>query len=259
MIVEPLPSAAIGLIGVTIAAAFQLVENTPKDSIKWALSGFSNTTIWVIFAGYMFAVAFKKTGLGKRIALYLIRAFGRKTLGLGYASAMINTALGPFIPSNTARNGGVIYPILSNIPPIYGSEPRKASARRIGSYLMWTTFAADSGVSSLFLTGLAPNLLLVALAAEIAGIEITWVEWFISGLPVALIVILLVPYLAYKLYPPEIKESPEVVEFAKKELEKMGKITRQEKILAVLMLIALILWVAGEISSTVPVILHLSR
>jgi len=244
LITEPLPSAAIGFIGIVVAAVFGLVDPTPKGSIKWALSGFSNSVIWLIFAGYMFATAFRKTGLGKRIALYLIRAVGKKSLGLGYAGALIDAVLGPFIPSNTARCGGVIYPIISNIPPLYGSEPNSPTAKKIGSYLMWTTFASDSAVSSLFLTGLAPNLLVIALAAEVANINITWTEWFVSGIPV-LLALVLIPLLAYKIYPPEIKESPEAVEFAKNELVKMGKPSNKEIILAALMAFALAMWVAG--------------
>src|SRR5664279_2292609 len=42
LITEPLPGAAIGLVGVTIAAALSLVGKNPAEATKWALSGFSN-------------------------------------------------------------------------------------------------------------------------------------------------------------------------------------------------------------------------
>nr|VUD30765.1 putative tartrate:succinate antiporter [Raoultella sp. NCTC 9187] len=50
---------------------------------------------------------------------------------------MPDLLLAPFTPSNTARSGGTIYPIIANLPPLYGSKPNDPSARRIGSYLMW--------------------------------------------------------------------------------------------------------------------------
>lgn len=117
LILEPIPSAAIGIIGVTFAAVFGLVYINPSDACKWALSGFSNSTIWLIFIGFMFALAFEKTGLGKRIALLLIRVFGKKSIFLGYTITFTNFLMSPFIPTNTGRNAGVIYPIISNIPP----------------------------------------------------------------------------------------------------------------------------------------------
>jgi L-tartrate/succinate antiporter len=116
VITEPIPAAAVGLIGVIVAAVAGLVYQNPSDAIKWALGGFSNSTVWLIFAAYMFAVAYIKTGLGKRMALLFIKALGKRTLGLGYAVAFADLVLAPFTPSNTARSGGTIYPIIVNIP-----------------------------------------------------------------------------------------------------------------------------------------------
>src|ERR1035441_8215199 len=55
LITEPLPGAAIGFIGVTVAAGLLLVGKTPAEATKWALSGFSNDAVWLIFAANMFA------------------------------------------------------------------------------------------------------------------------------------------------------------------------------------------------------------
>jgi L-tartrate/succinate antiporter len=71
----------------------------------------------------MFALGYEKTGLGRRIALLLVKAMGRKTLTLGYAVAIADTLLAPFTPSNTARSGGTIYPVIRNLPALYDSKP----------------------------------------------------------------------------------------------------------------------------------------
>jgi L-tartrate/succinate antiporter len=97
--------------------------------------------IWLIFAAYMFAEGNSKTGLGRRIALLLIRWLGARTLGLGYAAALADLALAPFTPSNTARSGGTVYPIIKNVPPLYGSLPGE-TARKMGSYLLYTALAS---------------------------------------------------------------------------------------------------------------------
>ena len=83
LILGPVPPAAVGLTGVFLAAVLGMVASGPGDSVRWALSGFSNTTVWLIFGAFMFAMGYEKTGLGRRIGLLLVRTLGRRTLGLG--------------------------------------------------------------------------------------------------------------------------------------------------------------------------------
>ena len=213
LILEPIPSAAIGFIGIALVAALGLVAPKPGDSIKWALSGFSNATVWLIFGAFMLALGYEKTGLGKRVALVLVKALGRKTLGLGYAVTFSDLILAPFTPSNTARSAGIIYPVIRNIPILYGSLPGE-TARKIGAYVLWTAFAATCVNSSMFVTALAPNLLALELVNKTSQIRVEWVEWLYGFLPVGITLILILPYLIYKIYPPEIKSSDEVPAWA---------------------------------------------
>jgi L-tartrate/succinate antiporter len=244
LILEPIPAAAIGFIGVALAGMLGLVAVKPGDSIRWALSGFSNTTVWLIFAAFMFAMGYEKTGLGKRLALLLVKGLGKKTLGLGYAIAFADLIIAPFTPSNTARSGGTIFPVIRNLPALYGSAPGE-TARKIGSYLMWTALAITCITSSMFITALAPNLLALELVAKTSKITISWTEWMVGFLPVGVLLILLVPYLIYKIYPPEIKSSPKVPEWAAAELTTMGKTSSKEIIMALLAILALALWIFG--------------
>jgi len=242
LILEPIPAAAVGLVGVTAAAASRYVFSAPADSIRWALGGFSDSTVWLIFGAFMFALGNEKTGLGRRIALMLVKSLGRRTLGLGYAITLADLVLAPFIPSNTARSGGTIFPIIRNIPALYGSQPGK-TARRIGSYIMWTAFAATCVTSSMFVTALAPNILALSLIKETVGIS--WTQWAIGFLPVGVILLLLLPILVYKIYPPEVTSNEEIPLWASHELAGMGKFSVKELVMALLVLTALALWIFG--------------
>jgi len=244
LILEPIPAAAVGLIGVTAATVTPWVAAKPGDAIKWALSGFQDGTVWLIFVAFMFALGYEKTGLGRRVALNLVKSLGKRTLGLGYAVALADLALAPFTPSNTARSGGTIFPVIKNIPPLYGSEPGP-TARKIGAYLMWTAFATTCLTSAMFLTGLAPNLLALSLVKTTAKIDITWTEWFMGIMPVGILLFILLPWLVYKIYPPEIKSSPDVPVWAANELKSMGRISMKEIGMALLALLALGLWIFG--------------
>jgi L-tartrate/succinate antiporter len=254
---EPLPGGAIGVIGVTLVAVLsEYVFFSPADlakpgfsaakaSLSWALSGFSNTTVWLIFGAFMFALGYEKTGLGRRIALLLVKSMGRKTLTLGYAVTIADLLLAPFTPSNTARSGGTIYPVIRNLPLLYDSKPNDPSMRRMGSYLMWVALAATCVTSSMFLTALAPNLLAVEVVRKITKIEFAWIDWFLYFAPVGILLLVLVPLLVYWIYPPQVKEGAEVPAWAAKELEKMGPLAQREITLGVLVVIALLLWIFG--------------
>jgi len=257
LMLEPLPGGAIGLIGVTVVTVLsQFVLFAPAELAKpgfkaynaalaWALSGFSNTTVWLIFGAFMFALGYEKTGLGKRISLLLVKKMGRRTLTLGYAVAAADAVLAPFTPSNTARSGGTIYPVIRNLPALYDSKPNDPSSRRIGSYLMWVAIATTCVTSSMFLTGLAPNLLAVEMVNKTVKVSLTWTQWFMAFAPIGVLLLVLIPLVTYWLYPPQVKAGDAVPKWAGEELAKMGRLTSGEITLGALVLLALAMWIFG--------------
>jgi L-tartrate/succinate antiporter len=258
LVLEPLPGAAIAIIGltlVTVLAPFVLFSpqqlshqgfHPTSAALTWALSGYSNPTVWLIFGAFMIALGYERTGLGHRIALLIVKKMGKNTLLLGYGIALADTILAPFIPSPTARSGGIIYPIASDLAADYESKPNDASSRRVGSYLMWVAIATTCVTSSLFLTGASFNLLAIGFVEKLTNVNISWTDWFTTAAPVIIPLLLLVPISTYWLYPPEVKRSDEVSGWAAAQLDKVGGLTRRELILAAILVLSLVLWVAGS-------------
>jgi L-tartrate/succinate antiporter len=260
LIIEPVPAALVGLCGVALVAVLGLVDPSPTANRNWALSGFSNGVIWLIFSAFMFALGYQKTGLGKRISLLLIRLLGKSTLGLGYAIAFSDAILAPFMPSNTARSAGTIYPIASNIPPMFDSTPDN-QPRKMGAYLHWVGISATCVTSSMFLTALAPNLLAVDMIQKSVGITIGWGDWAKIMIPAMLPLFILTPWLGYLLYPPTLKHSPEAPTWAAEELRKMGSISSKELMMLGYAILALIFWIFGKqlhVNSTVAAVFVLT-
>lgn len=244
LILEPVPAALVGFTGISLVALLGLM-GSPKDGISWALSGFSNSVIWLIFAAFMFALGYRKTGLGKRVSLIMIKYMGKSSLGLGYAVAFSDLVLAPFMPSNTARSGGSVFPVAINIPHIFDSYPDK-DPRKLGAYISWVAIATTCITSSMFLTALAPNLLAVDLITKSSGHAISWVEWSSVMLPLMIPLFLLTPWLTYVVYPPTQKKSPEAPAWAAEELKTLGAITFKEYLMAGLATVALVLWIFGS-------------
>ena len=65
---------------------------------------------------------------------------------------------------------------------------------------MWMMVISTSLSSSMFVTGAAPNVLGLEFVNKIAGIQISWLQWFLSFLPVGIILLIVAPWLSYVLY-----------------------------------------------------------
>jgi DASS family divalent anion:Na+ symporter len=241
-ILQPMPIGAIALISVGLTGFLKVVS--PAD----VLSGFGNTTIWLIVSAFLFAKGFIKTGLGRRIAYKIMGEIGDSSLKLGYAMVLSDLIIAPATPSNTARAGGILYPIVRSLSSAFDSEPG-TSARKIGSYLMKTTFQGNCITSAMFITAVAPNSLVVALAAQTAKVNISWGTWALAGIVPGLLALAITPYILYKLYPPEITKTPEAKALARKEIEKMGPMSSGEKIVAAVFVLALVLWATASFTN----------
>ncbi|MGH9338656.1 MAG: anion permease [Acidobacteriota bacterium] len=239
IIVKPLPMGAVAVLG-TLATVL-----TGTLSIGQALSGFSNTTIWLIVLAFFIARGFIKTGLGRRIAYVFIALLGRRSLGLGYGLVATDLFLAPAIPSNTARTGGVMFPVLLSLAEAYESRPDDGSARKIGAFLTFTAFQGTNITSAMFLTAMAANPLAAQLAAD-QGILITWRLWAIAAFLPGMVSLIVIPLLIYRLYPPEVKSTPGAVAIARDKLKDMGSVRKEERIMAATFVLLLTLWIFGS-------------
>ncbi|MDF7668263.1 MULTISPECIES: DASS family sodium-coupled anion symporter [unclassified Lactobacillus] len=251
-ITKPLPIGGTTLIGliVTVLVGLAPIGDVvdPKTGVvtKGILSAFSNSAAWLIAMAFIMAYGISKTGLGNRIAYWMIRRFGKKSIGIGYAITGLELILGALIPSNSARTGGVVWPVTQSISESYGSKPNDPSRKKIGAYLDFMAFHANTISTALFITGAAPNLVASQMAAQ-KGYNMSWISWFIAALVPVIVATIVVPIVIYKIFPPEIKETPNAKKWADDRLTEMGPVSKPEKIMAGVFLIAIILWVLSGI------------
>ncbi|KAK9110981.1 hypothetical protein Scep_018500 [Stephania cephalantha] len=256
LVLSPLPVGAWAFVGLTAS----IVTNTL--SFATAFSAFTNEVIWLIVISFFFARGFVKTGLGDRIATYFVKWLGKSTLGLSYGLTVSEALIAPAMPSTTARAGGVFLPIIKSLSLSAGSRPGDASAKRLGAYLVQSQFQAGGNSSALFLTAAAQNLLCLKLAEEL-GVKIAspWITWFKAASLPAFCSLLATPFILYKIFPPEIKDTPDAPAMAEKKLEQMGPVTKSEWVMIGTMLFAVSLWIFGDaigIASVVAAMLGLS-
>ncbi|MCO0862485.1 anion permease [Staphylococcus pasteuri] len=239
-ITQPMPIGAVSIIGFTLTVLVGVVD------IKTAVQGFGNTSIWLIAMAFFISRGFVKTGLGRRIALQFVKLFGKKTLGLAYSLVGVDLILAPATPSNTARAGGIMFPIIKSLSESFGSTPKDGTERKMGAFLIFTEFQGNLITAAMFLTAMAGNPLAQNLAEKTAHIHITWMNWFLAALVPGLVSLIVVPFIIYKMYPPTVKETPNAKNWAENELAKMGSVSLAEKFMAAIFVIALVLWMIGS-------------
>lgn len=241
-ILQPYPMGMMALAGIGITLFTRVLPAADT------LAGFSNTVIWLIVTSFLFSRGFIKTGLGKRIAYTIIRAIGSSTLKLGYATMLSELIISPVTPSNTARSGGIMLPIVRSLAASFGSEPGDGTSRRVGSYLMINIFQCCTITTGMFVTASASNPVMINFVAQTANVTIDWTLWALVAVVPGAISLLLVPYVLYKLYPPELTDTPQAKTMAAEELKRMGPMARDEKIISGIFLTALVLWSTSQLT-----------
>lgn len=253
-IVRPAPGGAMVLLGIAALAitrsmpVSEALARTAADAkalealrLKSTLAGYADPVVWLVLAAFFMSRGMIKTGLGRRIALIFIRGFGRRSLGLGYALVGTDMLLATVIPSNGARCGGITFPIAKSLAEEYDSHPGP-TAGRLGAFLMAFVYQCEVIICATFLTGQAGNLVIQRLAKQQTGIDLNYTTWMIGGIVPGLISIMITGYIIYRLYTPEVTETPGAAEFARRELAKMGPTGGSEKLMLVVFALTGLLW-----------------
>ena len=127
-LLRPLPMGALVLLGLISLLV------TKTLTMDQALSGFGDSVVWLVVAAFLISGAVVETGFGKRVALFFISRFGKNIFGVAYGLCASEFLLGPVVPSNTARGGGIHAPLERSLSEALGSFPDD-QPDRAGSYL----------------------------------------------------------------------------------------------------------------------------
>jgi len=221
--------------------ALSVVVLTGTLTTKEAYSGFSEDFILLIIVAFLIARGVIKSGLGKRIAFLIIKKFGKSSLGLSYSIIAADMFISPAFPSNTARSG-VLFPIVNALAADSGSKVSDGTRKKLGAFLMMSSMAGLTISSTLWLTAMAANPAGARMAEEF-GVHITFSSWALAASVPVFILFLLVPLILMKVFPPEVKETPEAPAIAEKALQEMGPVHKNEWIMAATFIGMVFLWI----------------
>jgi len=117
LMLRPIAGGAAVLIGVVVSVV------TGAQTIAQGLSGYGNSTVWLVLSAFFIARTMINSGLARRLALLFVRTIGHTSVGLGYALVGSEMVMATVIPGNSARVGGILMPISRTLSELYGSHP----------------------------------------------------------------------------------------------------------------------------------------
>ena len=234
---------AFPLLTSTMLAVAAVVLTGTLSPAK-AFGGFANASVLLVVIAFLVAQAVVKSGLGRRISLFMVSRFGRSSLGLAYSIVLTDAVIAPAFPSNTAR-GGVLFPIVLSVAQGSGSKPDDPEGRRLGGYLMFCTMASLAVSSALWMTATSANPIGIQMVREF-GLEIGFGKWVVAASVPALTAILALPWVVARLFPPGVKDTPEAPVAARQALAELGPLSRNEWITAVAFALMVSGWIFAD-------------
>ena len=211
--------------------------NPSPEKIDKYVTTFSSSVIWLMLGGFFLAAAMTKTKLDEALFKFTLKISGTSPRKL-LIGLMTTTMLASLLMSNTAATAMVI----ASIMPLLNSLGNKSGLTK--ALLVGVPIAASTGGMGTII-GSPPNLIAVG-ALENIGIEISFLEWMIYGLPLAIVLTAISCIVLIKLF---IKDNtPISVEFLQDEkVERTKEEKTQRMIVIVVIIVTVLLWLTTTI------------
>ncbi len=230
-------------ISVTALIPLALFPLLGIGDIKEVASNYANPIVYLFFGGFVIALALEKVNLHKRIALSILKITGTKAneIILGF---MIATGLMSMWISNTASTVVMLPIAVSVIQLLIDDEDgfTKNDRNFALSIMLGIAFGANIGGMAT-LIGTPPNSVMLAFLNESYNIDIGFFQWMKMGVPFSIILMIITYFMItrvfYKNNLGNIGKSGNIIQT---ELDKLGPISKGEKVVLAIFLITAISW-----------------
>lgn len=230
-------------IEVTALLPIILFPLTGGLGLKEIGAAYGHKFIFLFVGGFILAIAIEKWQLHKRIALYIIKVIGTSLINimLGF---MLSTALLSMWISNTATTVMMLPIGMAVIAQLNHGDTLKKDTPFGKALMLSIAYSASIGGMAT-LIGTPPNLIFAGVIQELYGIEISFFQWFKFGLPITIILLIICwLYLGKVAFNLKGEEFPGGKELINKQLNELGKFSREEKTVLVVFLLTAFAWIS---------------
>jgi sodium-dependent dicarboxylate transporter 2/3/5 len=165
--------------------------NSAPENIERYVTTFSSSVIWLMLGGFFMAAAMTKTQLDEALFRFTLKISGSNPRNL-LIGLMLTTMVASMLMSNTATTAMVI----ASIMPLLNSLGKESPLTK--AFLLGVPIAATTGGMGTII-GSPPNLIAIG-ALENAGIEVSFLDWMIYGLPLAFVLTAISCFVLIRVY-----------------------------------------------------------
>ena len=231
-------------IAITALLPIILFPMTGAVDLQTTTASYGHKYIFLYMGGFMLAIAIEKWNLHKRIALNIIKIIGTNIskIILGF---MVATAFLSMWISNTAT-AVMMLPIAMSIVAQLQDNPNTEKNENLifGKALMLSIAYSASIGGMATLIGTPPNLVFAGYVEETYGIEITFLQWFKFGVPIAIpLLVIAWLYLTKFAFKFKQKEFPGGKEEINRLLVLIGPMKREEKLVSSIFVLTAFCWI----------------
>ena len=240
IMLEVAGSCAVLFIGLLIASLSETIDLKTQG-----FTGFTNPVPWLLFFVLSLAKSITKSTIGLRIAYMFMKWFGKGIVGLSYSITLTELLVAPILPSNTARAASVGFPLVSSLSKHISSNVKGVTEKTIGAYLSLLYAYSNAICSSMFLTAMISNALIMD-ATEKIGVKLTWIFWAQYTIMPCIAMLLILPFVLKILCNPKVRDLGNTREVAVKNYKELGPLTGQEKVVICVFLGMLLMWIFSD-------------
>lgn len=211
---------------------------------KETLAVFGQDVIWLMLAAFIITSGMEKSGLAKRLALFIVSKFGTTANRALISLGVVNVILAFVVPSTTAR-AAMLLPICMMVLKVYKAEPGKSN---FGKNMMIQEVIFNNISTEGILTATAGQILAVGYIKDMASVDITWGQWFAGSMPITIIILIITIIVGNFLYPSEVKVPPveegqgDANAELKQQLKELGRMTSTEWKALIIFGLTVFLW-----------------
>ena len=228
----PMPAVAL-LIGLV-----QLFFGITSPSIL--AKTYAHDAVWFIAGSLALGATLVKYGLDKRVGMLVVNLAGTKT-----RSIVVGILLGTAIPTAFVGEHAVAAMYVPIALALYTLTNKSTPSPTLGTLLMVSIAVGCMIGGPMSPTGGARNALMIGFLGNM-GIDISFMGWLSMGFMYTIVMSIVMAFLLPFLFKPEVDDLSEAVGFLKKDLEKHGAMTNQQKLVAGIMALVVFLWITDK-------------
>ena len=212
-------------------------------------SEYGNDIIFLFLGGFILAIAMERWNLHTRVALTIIRYIGASTskILLGF---MIATGFLSMFVSNTAAVMIMIpigLAIIKEANELKDDDVKSDSISKFEKSLVLAIGYSGTIGGLGTLIGTPPLIILKGQFEQHFGQEISFAKWMIVGIPTVIILIALAwAYLRFIAFRHDLKYLPGGQTLIEDKLNRLGKMSYEEKVVQAIFILASLLWITRE-------------